>query len=166
MNIPIVNAGADFLNAATLLGEGWIADVTAKLKIRHEESVNAVDKEEDDKDNECAICFENYDAETLTECKHSFCRECIDNVFAAAPRDGGDLSDEQAARGVRKCPLCRAIIEKNKLFAAIAFFDPEKQQDDEDADEKMGASGSGIGADRKGKRKSVSHPVTGWKKSS
>lgn len=157
MNVPLVNAGADFINAVSLLGENWVVEITAKLKARHDLFVNAPPADEEaEKDNECSVCLEAYDAETVTECKHSFCRTCINEIFATPPGDGGDLTDEQSARGARKCPMCRAVIEKNKLFAAIAFFDPEAEGGAAKPEDGASGSGSAPGSDRKGKRKSVS----------
>lgn len=157
LNIPIANAGADFMNAINIMGEDWVADMAKRLRERYDRLLNAAKKDEEtEKDNECSICLDIYSDEIVTECKHSFCRGCIDEIFANAPRDGGDLTDEQAASGARKCPMCRAVIEKKKVFAAVAFFDPEKEKDEKpDISEPEGS-------DRKGKRKSVSEIDQKW----
>lgn len=153
MNIPVVNAGADFIRAVDLMGEEWVADVSARLKTRHDDAANAPAEAEDAaKWNECGICLDVFDGETITQCKHSYCQICISEIFNTAPGDGGDLTDEESARGARKCPLCRGIIEKNKVFAAVAFFDAEKEDEEEGA----AGSSSAPGSDRKGKRKMVS----------
>jgi hypothetical protein len=157
MNMPVVNAGADFISAVTQLGDAWVTDVAAKLKARYDANVDMPPGAEDEAgDNDCGICMDAFDAETITECKHSFCRECIGEVFKSPPGDGGDLTDEQSARGARKCPLCRSVIEQTKLFSSLAFFEPEKQ-DGVKAEDGGSGSDSGPSSDRKGKRKAVSH---------
>ena len=153
MNMPIINAGADFVNAVNLMGEEWVVDVTDRLKLRHDRMINAPKRDEEaEKDNECSICLDIFTDESITSCKHSYCRGCIDEIFQNAPRDGTDLTDAEVANGARKCPMCRAVIERNKLFAAVAFFDPEKVEDDVKPDVVKFEEG----VDRKGKRKSVS----------
>ncbi|KAI9636028.1 SNF2 family N-terminal domain-containing protein, partial [Dioszegia hungarica] len=150
LNVPVVNAGEDFLKAATTLGPEWVLSVSNKLRERYE-SIQKGDQQADDgghTDDDCAICFEPFATETLTECKHSFCFTCITGWFTNPPTAGGDLTDEQAARGARKCPFCREVIESTKLYAAAAFFQPEVDKDPE------AGMDEGSSVVRAGKRKS------------
>jgi hypothetical protein len=80
---------------------------------------------------ECSICFEPYEhehAERVTECCHSYCATCMENLWNDAPRTS-NLTEEQLEQNMRQCPLCREPISREKVFRASAFFNPEEQAD-------------------------------------
>jgi hypothetical protein len=148
------------------LGQPFVDAVATTLRERYERLINASEDDEDEaKDGECSICLEPFDGEVVTKCKHSFCGTCIGEVFENPPRDGmNDLTDTEVGRGARKCPLCRSVIEKGSTYAAAAFFDPEREREEErrkQAEMEQDAKPD-VGVDRKGKRKSVSAKEGGW----
>lgn len=124
--VDAFEAARDSQAAVDALGPQWVLDVTEKLKKRHERLQEGGDEAE--KELECPICMEPMDQEAVSECKHSFCKTCISELFSAPSRDV-DLTDEQTSRGCRKCPICRGIMAKNRFYLAVAFFDPEREKD-------------------------------------
>ena len=168
LNVEAVDAAADLANATNLLGQEWVDDMTKRLKDRYDNMVNAPKHEPDAEPEglgECPICMEHYTDEVVTECRHSFCKGCLHELYVAPPRDATMLTDAQQQEGARNCPLCRGVITKEKTFASVAFFDPEKEVGVKD---ERGDNGEGMdvdvkpAVDRKGKRKSVSVQILRW----
>ncbi len=50
----------------------------------------------------CPICFQN-EIDSITECKHSFCVQCLCRV--------------------KKCPICRKILNKSKICDELNKLD-------------------------------------------
>lgn len=118
--------------AVDLMGQEYCDKVARKLEERHLQTANAAkDKDDAITDTECAICFEPFEhehAERITQCFHSFCATCTDELFNGAPRTI-DLTEDQQKKGMRQCPMCREAIERNKCFRASAFFNPNPPED-------------------------------------
>lgn len=127
--VEAFEAARDSQAAVDTLGHRWVLEVTGRLKQRHERLQVQEGGDEAEKELECPICMEPMEQEAIAECKHSFCKTCISELFDAPARDV-DMSDEQTTRGCRKCPICRQVMEKNRFYLAVAFFDPEKEKDD------------------------------------
>lgn len=158
LNVEPVDTAADLERAIKLLGQDWVDDMSKRLRERYDRMVNAPKQDEEaDREAECSICMEPFTEEVVTECKHSYCKACIHEIFENAPRDAADLNEMQAEQGARKCPLCRGVIARDKTFAALAFFDAEKEfpaiEGGDEMDWDMDVKPN---VDRKGKRKSVS----------
>ena len=56
--------------------------------------------------SECPICLDTPSIPVLTECGHLSCRECLSPMFNE--------------RGFARCPVCRAIVSREKLFLVPA----------------------------------------------
>lgn len=118
---------------------------------------------------ECSICYEPFDgSELITPCQHIYCKTCLSNLFAQVPRDATALNDEQAAKGCRLCPLCRAVIEPGRVFRTQALFQPPSanpEEADEVADDLLQVDAKpNVQTDRKGKKRAVSGPPAGLTK--
>jgi hypothetical protein len=156
----VADNNAEVARAVSLLGQEWVDDVAIKLRERHERMIKSVKLEDDEaeRDGECSICLDVMTDETISSCKHSFCRTCINEIFANAPRDV-DLTDEETAAGARKCPMCRQVILRDRLFSALAIFDPEKlaAKDEKPRIEELEDSGDGEAesSTKAGKRRAV-----------
>ncbi|KIP09902.1 hypothetical protein PHLGIDRAFT_101971 [Phlebiopsis gigantea 11061_1 CR5-6] len=71
-------------------------------------------------DIECPVCFDNYADPIITACGHSFCRECINNVLNAGPReDAAEPTHYKADE--RPCPACRGAISHDMIFSRVSF---------------------------------------------
>lgn len=159
---------SEVARAITLLGQPFVDKVTATLAARSRSMVKAEHNHEREAtaEGECPICFDQMTEERISACAHSFCNGCITEVFNAPPRDV-DLTDEQLAAGVRKCPLCRGPLERNKIFRAQAFMPreptPETEDDEgagieeisDDTDVKPAIANGELSAKAKGKRRAV-----------
>jgi hypothetical protein len=154
LNMEAVDTAGDLDRATRLLGQAWIDETTLRLTERYTKV--AEDKDSEEGLGECPICFEPFVDEVITQCRHSYCKTCINELFTAPPRDATELTEQQVQQGVRNCPLCRGAIDHERAFAALAFFDPEKdapRQEEGDVDVNMDVKPD---IDRKGKRKAVS----------
>jgi len=73
-----------------------------------------IKKEEENINNECAICLENIKNEHKLNCKHKFCKECIERVIEI---------------NKIKCPLCRQITnikikyDYDKIYLSLVKID-------------------------------------------
>lgn len=118
--------------ATTLLGQAFVDKVKRFLVERSARLIFAVktDDEEGKRDGECSICMDMLtDERVCGPCAHSFCSTCVDDLFNR-PATDVDLADDQVQRGVRMCPMCRAPIEKGKIFRASVFEEPEPEVED------------------------------------
>jgi SNF2 family DNA or RNA helicase len=119
--------------ALDLMGQEYVDKVAQMLEDRWKEVQKHPDgaADSDQTGTECAICFEPYEhehAERITECCHSYCATCMENLWNDEPRTS-DLTDAQLEKNMRQCPLCREPITREKVFRASAFFNPEEQAD-------------------------------------
>ena len=115
------------------MGQEYVDKVAQMLEDRWKEVQKYPEGGEDSNQlgTECSICFEPYEhehAERVTECCHSYCATCMENLWNDAPRTS-NLTEEQLEQNMRKCPLCREPISREKVFRASAFFNPEEQAD-------------------------------------
>ncbi|WVO21837.1 uncharacterized protein IAS62_003157 [Cryptococcus decagattii] len=60
--------------------------------------------------------------------------ECLENIFNSA-QGNADLNDDDVQAGRRKCPLCRSVIDKAKIFRASAFMPVENDNEDDEDDD-------------------------------
>jgi hypothetical protein len=115
------------------MGQEYVDKVAQMLEDRWKEVQKYPEGGEDSNQlgTECSICFEPYEhehAERVTECCHSYCATCMENLWNDAPRTS-NLTEEQLEQNMRQCPLCREPISREKVFRASAFFNPEEQAD-------------------------------------
>lgn len=90
----------------------------------------------------------------ITKCCHIYCKGCVDSLFGQPLRDATSLSDEEAQRGCRVCPLCRAVLERGEIFRVSAIFTPPQDKRpsiDDDVDD--ASDSEDVATDRKGKGK-------------
>lgn len=123
----LVDDMAELKRALDLLGQDFIDKVTTKLQDRHRD-------DNDSSDVECAICFEPFEHEhdeRVTECFHSFCKDCTEELFNSPVRTA-DLTEAQQADGMRQCPMCRAALSRKCTFRASAFFNPVAEAEEAD----------------------------------
>ncbi|TYJ54749.1 hypothetical protein B9479_004597 [Cryptococcus floricola] len=165
--------------ASTLVGLEFVERVKGIILERIKRLETASDNDNGEAgDCECSICYEQFTDERITPCCHSFCAECIDNIFNSA-QGNADLDDADVQAGRRKCPLCRTVMDKHKIFRASAFEPKEPTEDEEDnwgeqAEEddvedygaKISALAdeAGMSDKKKGKRKAVEQVRTRNKK--
>jgi hypothetical protein len=120
--------------ALDTMGQEYVDKVAQKLEERWRDVQKQEQRGEADTQEfglECAVCLEPYEhehAERVTECCHSYCATCIEELWNDAPRTL-DLTEAQQAKNMRQCPLCREPISREKVFRASAFFNPEEQED-------------------------------------
>jgi DNA repair protein RAD5 len=88
---------------------GFLENLTKELKSRHHASNNNPSNDASARPDatppplqECPICLSDFDTPVLTECAHMMCRECL-----------MALMNE---RGFARCPLCRSVVNSEKLF--------------------------------------------------
>ncbi|WVQ78126.1 hypothetical protein IAT38_000207 [Cryptococcus sp. DSM 104549] len=152
---------SELARAQTLCGKEYVDRVTKILTDRKKLLETAPEGDETAaQECECSVCFDEYTDERVTPCCHSFCATCLEDIFNA-PTGNADLSDEDVTAGRRKCPLCRTVIDKSKIFRAEAFL-PKEEEDDEDEDDDWGSQAEedadddeGLSEKQKGKRKAV-----------
>lgn len=151
------NDADEYGRAIAFLGKDEVEKLAKKIEDRHKAMCDE-DTDSNDLDLDCSICYEPFvNNELITACGHSYCRTCLDNLFVQPARDGSLLSDEEAQRGCRSCPMCRALIEPGRVFRAKALWQPpsdEQPEAEEATEEDNGAGSSKI--DRKGKKRAVS----------
>jgi hypothetical protein len=117
--------------ALDTMGQEYVDKVAQMLEDRWKEIQKNPDAVDSEVSTECSICFEPYEhehAERVTECCHSFCATCMENLWNDAPRTS-DLSDDQLEQNMRQCPICREPMSRDKVFRASAFFNQEEQAD-------------------------------------
>lgn len=142
----LVDDMGEIQRALGLLGQDFVDRVTAKLEERNQSSSDSLDIE-------CAICFEPFEHEhdeRVTQCLHSFCKACTEELFNSPVRTA-DLTEAQQADGMRQCPMCRSALGRQCTFRASAFFNPLAGSDNE----AKGSPSSTIGK----------HPVRQWSRS-
>ncbi|WRT66925.1 uncharacterized protein IL334_003890 [Kwoniella shivajii] len=154
----------ELARATTLLGQEVVDKLKKIIAERQERIADSQNNPDASRETECPICSDEFNNERITPCGHSFCAECIEDVFNG-PMNQADLGDADVQAGRRACPLCRSAIEKGKVFRADAFK-PHNEEDDqseiaeEDAVEgdieaklEAGEDDGYEEGDRKGKRK-------------
>lgn len=135
LEAPMMDDISEQARASTLIGPEYVERVKTLLAERakrlEEAPPDGIDEADD---GECSICYEQYSDERITPCCHSFCAECLENIFNSA-QGNADLSDDDVQAGRRKCPLCRSVIDKAKIFRASAFMPVENDNEDDEDDD-------------------------------
>lgn len=131
----LVDDMKELQRALDLLGQEYVDKVASKLEERWRDVQKQEQRQGEDDTKEfgleCAICLEPYEhehAERVTECCHSFCAACIEELWNDASR-ALDLTEAQQNANMRQCPMCREPLSREKVFRASAFFNPEEQED-------------------------------------
>lgn len=138
LEAPKMDDISEQARASTLIGQEYVERVKILLAERTKRLEEAPpDGIDEAGDCECSICYEQYNDERITPCCHSFCAECLENIFNSA-QGNADLSDDDVQAGRRKCPLCRSVIDKAKIFRASAFM-PVENDDQDDEDDNWGS---------------------------
>lgn len=177
---PMMDDISEQARASTLIGPEYVERVKTLLEERAKRLEEAPpDMIDEAGDGECSICYEQYSDERITPCCHSFCAECLENIFNSA-QGNADLSDDDVQVGRRKCPLCRSVIDKAKIFRASAFM-PVGNDNEDDEDDDWGSQAEEVEDEvvdicakleelndddmsekKKGKRKAVSQKDHPW----
>ncbi|KAJ3805241.1 SNF2 family N-terminal domain-containing protein [Lentinula lateritia] len=103
--------------------ESVSVEFVTKLKTKFREAVlerMRAEKESEDatfETDDCPICYDNFTNAVITSCGHSFCKECIHDVFNAP------LVVPANEAG----PACRTPISKELLFEQIAFMPTDEE---------------------------------------
>lgn len=179
LEAPMMDDISEQARASTLVGPEYVDRVKTLLAERAKRLEEApLDGIDESGDGECSICYEQYSDERITPCCHSFCAECLENIFNSA-QGNADLNDDDVQVGRRKCPLCRSVIDKAKIFRASAFM-PFENDDEDDEDDDWGSQAEEVDDEddicakleelndddmsekKKGKRKAVSQKDFGY----
>ncbi|OCF35283.1 hypothetical protein I316_02829 [Kwoniella heveanensis BCC8398] len=126
---------AELARASTLCGAEFV-ERTKKALSERQARINAAALANDDegtREGDCSVCFDAFTDERITACGHSFCAGCLEDLFNA-PTANTDLTDDDVQAGRRKCPMCRSIMARSKIFRAAAFL-PEEEDEEDDIDE-------------------------------
>ncbi|WWC85278.1 uncharacterized protein L201_000140 [Kwoniella dendrophila CBS 6074] len=147
--------------AMTLCGQE-VVDRTKRVLAERAVNLDTApaDGDESSREVECTICYESpMEDERITPCAHSFCSTCISEHFNNPTMDH-DLTDLDISHGRRKCPMCRGIIERGKIFRADAFRPQNERAEEEGVENDITAKFETKGdedeyeeGDVKGKRK-------------
>ncbi|WVQ98513.1 hypothetical protein IAU59_005639 [Kwoniella sp. CBS 9459] len=157
---------SELARASTLCGGEFVERIKKALADR-QDRINAAalaNDEEGTREGDCSVCFDAFTEERITACGHSFCAGCLQDIFNT-PAGNTDLSDEDVQAGRRKCPMCRTVMDRAKLFRASAFL-PEDEDDEDELDDEaeeeldrkprielLGDDDEYDDGDRKGKRR-------------
>ncbi|KAK8869977.1 hypothetical protein IAR55_000547 [Kwoniella newhampshirensis] len=131
VNAPRGDNISEQARAHTLYGQEFVEKVKKMLADRQTLLERAAPNDDDAQaEGQCSVCFDQFVDEQVTPCCHSFCATCLEDVFNA-PTGNADMRDEDVQAGRRNCPLCRAVIDRNRVFRAEAFM-PQMEEDDDD----------------------------------
>ncbi|KAJ3821535.1 SNF2 family N-terminal domain-containing protein [Lentinula raphanica] len=122
------DAGKVLKRARELVSVEFVSKLKAKFKEAMLERMKA-EKESADatvETDDCPICFDTFTNAVITSCGHSFCKECIHDVFNA-PLVEPMNEDNQNQAKERACPACRTPITKDLLFDQAAFMPTDKE---------------------------------------
>ncbi|WOO76591.1 putative ATP-dependent helicase [Vanrija pseudolonga] len=124
----------EYGRAVALLGAPAVEALRQKLEDRYKAMTSDADGQP--QDLECSICYEPFDGkEVISSCGHMYCPSCITGLYEQPLRDAAGLTDEQAERGSRNCPMCREVLEKGRFFRACAIYNPPPPEKDEAEEE-------------------------------
>ncbi|WVF72421.1 hypothetical protein IAT40_007236 [Kwoniella sp. CBS 6097] len=126
---------SEMARASTLCGIEFVERIKNTLSERQARINTAAlaNDEEGTREGDCSVCFDAFTDERVTACGHSFCAGCLQDIFNT-PAGNTDLSDEDVQAGRRKCPMCRTVMDKARIFRAAAFL-PEEEDDEAEIDE-------------------------------
>ncbi|KAJ3780230.1 SNF2 family N-terminal domain-containing protein, partial [Lentinula aff. detonsa] len=108
------------------------AEFVYKMKAKFREAALVrmrAEKESEDASFEadgCPICYDNFTNAVITPCGHSFCEECIHDVFNAPSIETANEPRQNQAKE-RPCPSCRAQISEDLLFEQAAFMPTDEE---------------------------------------
>ncbi|TDL24597.1 hypothetical protein BD410DRAFT_786110 [Rickenella mellea] len=124
----------ELIHAQTSVSREFVVKMKAKLReialqrmAAEKESADAVVENE-----ECPICFDNFNDCVITPCSHMFCRECISNHIDA-PQTIDAAQPDALKADERACPVCRSPVCKAKIFSRVAFEPTDEELTQETA---------------------------------
>ncbi|KAF9071904.1 SNF2 family N-terminal domain-containing protein [Rhodocollybia butyracea] len=132
------DTGRVLKKARDLVSAEFVTKLKTKFRVAALERIQAEKESEDatfeDDDCMCPICFDNLEPHStlITTCAHSFCKECITNVFNTPFVEPANEPARYAA-DERPCPACRSNVKQTLLFEQYAFLPT-----DEDLKEALG----------------------------
>lgn len=154
----------EYGRAVALLGAPAVEALHKKLEDRYKAMTSDTDGQP--QDLECSICYEPFDGkEVISSCAHMFCPSCITSLYEQPLRDAAGLTDDEAERGCRNCPMCREVLEKGRFFRACAIYKPPPPEEDEAEEEEeediKPADRKPVDRKGKGKKRAVSGTTCG-----
>ncbi|KAJ3747858.1 SNF2 family N-terminal domain-containing protein [Lentinula detonsa] len=114
--------------ARELVSAEFVYKMKAKFREAALERMRA-EKESEDASfeaDDCPICYDNLTNAVITPCGHSFCKECIHDVFNAPHIETANEPGQNQAKE-RLCPSCRAQISRDLLFEQAAFMPTDEE---------------------------------------
>ncbi|KAL1413654.1 hypothetical protein Q8F55_001432 [Vanrija albida] len=145
----------EYGRVVALLGADGVEALRKKLEERYQAMIS--DTEGEPQDLECSICYEPFDgSEVISSCGHLYCPSCISSLYEQPLRDATGLTDDQAERGCRNCPMCREVLEKGRFFRVAAIYKPpppEADEAEEEEEEEDIKPANRKAVDRKGKKR-------------
>ncbi|KAJ3796224.1 SNF2 family N-terminal domain-containing protein [Lentinula aff. detonsa] len=114
--------------ARELVSAEFVYKMKAKFREAALERMRAEKESEDAsfETDDCPICYDNFTNAVITPCGHSFCKECIHDVFNA-PRIETANEPRQNQAKERPCPSCRTQISRDLLFEQAAFMPTDEE---------------------------------------
>ncbi|KAJ4468754.1 SNF2 superfamily protein [Lentinula aciculospora] len=122
------SAGRVLKRARELVSPEFVTKVKTKFREALLERMR-VEKESEDatfETDDCPICYDSYTNAVITSCGHSFCKECIFDVFNT-PLVGPTNEPRGYQATERPCPACRSPISKDLLFEQAAFMPTDEE---------------------------------------
>ncbi|KAF9003231.1 SNF2 family N-terminal domain-containing protein [Cyathus striatus] len=103
------------------------AEFVAKLQAKFKEAALArlrAEKESFDAfvdDEECPICYDNFNNPIVTPCSHIFCRTCLVEHIRNAPPVDPTPGETHYKANERPCPICKSPVAEDTMFDRSAF---------------------------------------------
>ncbi|KAF8828141.1 hypothetical protein HHX47_DHR4000954 [Lentinula edodes] len=122
------DAGRVLKRARELVSEEFVTKLKTKFREAVLERMRAEKELEDAtfETDDCPICYDNFTNAVITSCGHSFCKECIHDVFNAPfVVPANEVGEHQVTE--RPCPACRTPISKELLFEQAAFMPTDEE---------------------------------------
>ncbi|KAJ3936205.1 MAG: SNF2 superfamily protein [Lentinula lateritia] len=122
------DAGRVLKRARELVSEEFVTKLKTKFREAVLERMRAEKESEDAtfETDDCPICYDNFTNAVITSCGHSFCKECIHDVFNAPfVVPANEAGEHQVTE--RPCPSCRTPISKELLFEQAAFMPTDEE---------------------------------------
>ncbi|KAJ3868041.1 SNF2 superfamily protein [Lentinula novae-zelandiae] len=122
------DAGRVLKRARELVSEEFVTKLKTKFREAVLERMRAKKESEDAtfETDDCPICYDNFTNAVITSCGHSFCKECIHDVFNAPfVVPANEAGEHQVTE--RPCPSCRTPISKELLFEQAAFMPTDEE---------------------------------------
>ncbi|KAJ3999884.1 SNF2 superfamily protein [Lentinula boryana] len=122
------DAGRILKRARELVSAEFVNKMRAKFREAALERMRAEKESEDAsfETDDCPICYDNFTNAVITPCGHSFCKECIHDVFKAPLIEPANEPGQYQAKA-RPCPSCRTQISRDLLFEQAAFMPTDEE---------------------------------------